>query len=238
MADETKKIIVDISLNDNDYAKAAANAKKATEDLKKQINDLSKAEGDNSTEIAKLTAQMKNQQAEYNNNIKALQNYEKGVKNANNSYDSLLAQWKLADVELKKLEGTLQLNEDGTISMSQAYLDAQENVKNAKDAINNFGKGVSDGRMSVGLYSEAIEESTLTLGGMRKKVAELKASMENLDPNTEAFESARDEAAALELQIGQVTGKLDEFGDKEPKNPAKKQFEDLTEAVGAATVAT
>lgn len=308
MADETKKIIVDISLNDNDYAKAAANAKKATLDLKKQIDELSKSEGDNSQEIAKLTAQMKNQQAEYNNNIKSLQNYEKGVKNANNSYDSLLAQWKLADVELKKLEGTLQLNEDGTISMSKAYLDAQENVKNAKDAINSFGKGVSDGRMSVGLYEDAIMEAvkkiemlknqqqdtakkmeqykldphydqtvydaiiieyediqkelentnkqlnsynsnvklianstdntSMTLSDMKNNLKLIKKEMETIDVGSERFETLRLKAADLDLEIGQVTGKLDEFGDKEPKNPAKKGFEDLTEAAGAAAVAT
>lgn len=69
-----------------------------------------------------------------------------------------------------------------------------------------------------------------SLTGLNEKLKDLKNTLPTLDIGSDAFEKTNKAIKDTELKIGQVQGKVDEFGNKEPKNLVKKSYEDLAEA--------
>lgn len=74
-----------------------------------------------------------------------------------------------------------------------------------------------------------------TLEGMTQKLRDLKELAPTLDLNSEEFKKTNDEIRATQFEIDRATGKVDEFGNKEPKNLVKKSYDDLADAAGGVT---
>ena len=60
----------------------------------------------------------------------------------------------------------------------------------------------------------------------------LKAELEKMDVDSSEFEETKKTIDSLSLAVDQAAGKVDEFGNREPKNMAKKNFEDTLVTVG------
>jgi hypothetical protein len=67
---------------------------------------------------------------------------------------------------------------------------------------------------------------------MKQKLEMLKAELEKMDINSSEFKETKKIIDSLSLAIDQAAGKVDEFGNREPKNIAKKNFEDTLTTVG------
>lgn len=218
MANETTEILK-IVFDASDAIKKTADLKQQRDALKQTNKDLAKAEGDNTTAIEQNNAAIKALNTQISRQEKQTQLLVQANIAAAGSYEQLLREQQLAEIELKNTANLLERNADGTIKFTKAYFDASKRVDEAKQAILTFNAGISTGSQNVGNYGN-------TLQGMRERLAALRSEIQTTDVGSQRFKDASDEAANLSLQIDQITGKVDEFGNKEPKNPAKKAFED------------
>jgi hypothetical protein len=227
MANETTEILR-IVFEADEAIKKTADLKKQRDQLKQTNRELQQSEGDNSVAIEKNTAVIKALDQTIRNNEKQTQLLIKANTAAAGSYEQLLREQQLAEIELKNTANLLERNADGTIRFTQAYFDASKRVDDAKQAILLFNGGISQGAQNVGNYGN-------TLQGLRQRLSDLQKEIQTTDVGSQRFRDASDEAANLGLQIGQLEGKIDEFGNKEPKNPAKRAFEDTIATAGALT---
>ena len=228
---ETQTLILDIQFKSEDVIKKTADLKNQVASLKTANAELLKSEGEVTDAYVKTATEIKFLTKEIANNERQLLVQAQAVKANSGSYEELLRNFQLAEIELKNLTGTLQQNADGTTEFTQAYFNAKKQVDDAKQGILLFNSGISVGTQNVGNYGNSLE-------GMRAKLSDLQKVVQTTDVNSLQFKEAQDEANNLSLSIGQLEGKLDEFGNKEPKNPAKKTFEDTIATAGAAASAS
>jgi hypothetical protein len=229
MANETTEILR-IVFDASDAIKKTADLKAQRDALKQSNKELAKAEGDNTIAITQNEAAIKALDTAIARNNKQTQLLIQQNTAAKGSYEQLLRQQQLAEINLKNAEGLLKRNADGTVEFTQAYFDAAKQVDQAKEAILLFNSGISQGAQNVGNYGNTLE-------GLRARLEDLRKNLQTIDVNSEEFKRGSDEAANLALKIDQVSGKVDEFGNREPKNPAKKAFEDTLATAGALTSA-
>jgi hypothetical protein len=228
---ETQTLILDIQFKSEDVIKKTAELKNQVAGLKEENKKLLADEQYISEAYVKRATDIKFLTKEIANNERQLLIQAQAVNANENSYEQLLRNFQLAEIELKNLTGTLQQNADGTFQVTEAYFQAQKQVDNAKKGILDFNAGINVGNQNVGNYGNTLE-------GMRAKLADLQKIIQTTNVDSIQFKEAKDEADNLGLSIGQLEGKLDEFGNKEPKNPAKRTFEDTIATAGAAASAS
>jgi hypothetical protein len=247
MATQQEEILLRVQLDANSVKSELVNVKSNITDLKAVNKELAKEAAaalaaNDPTKYAELSNQIVENEAAVRNLATQQKNLQKTLDLAtmaaqaqDGSYEQLYRTWQLADAQLKLTAGTLKTNADGTIELTDAYKAQSKAVADAKAGLVEFGKGILDGRLNVGNYDNSLQ-------GLEQKLADLKLLFQTMDTNAPEFEKTREAIAETELSIGQLSGKLDEFGDKEPKNPAKKAFEDATDTanglVGAFTLVT
>ena len=228
---ETQTLILDIQFKSEDVIKKTAELKNQVSSLKTANAELLKSEGEVTDAYVKTATEIKFLTKEIANNERQLLVQAQAVNANAGSYEELLRNFQLAEVELKNLTGTMQTNSDGTVKFTDAYFKAKKQVDDAKQGILLFNSGISVGTQNVGNYGNTLE-------GMRAKLGDLQKVIQSTDVNSVQFSEAKTEAENLGLAIGQLEGKLDEFGNKEPKNPAKRTFEDTIATAGAAASAS
>ena len=228
---ETQTLILDIQFKSEDVIKKTADLKNQVAGLKTANAELLKSEGEVTEAYVKTATEIKFLTKEIANNERQLLVQAQAVNANAGSYEELLRNFQLAEVELKNLTGTMQTNSDGTVKFTDAYFKAKKQVDDAKQGILLFNSGISVGTQNVGNYGNTLE-------GMRAKLGDLQKVIQSTDVNSVQFSEAKTEAENLGLAIGQLEGKLDEFGNKEPKNPAKRTFEDTIATAGAAASAS
>lgn len=148
--------------------------------------------------------------------------------------ENLRAQLSLNTIEWNKLT----VNERENTITGRALA---ENTKNISDKLKVLESTIGDTRRNVGDYRESIEQAILggktfsgSLSELRKKYEDLEAALEHINIDDPRYKTARKSADDLKLKIQQVTGAVNEFGEREPRNPAKKAFEDAFQSAGAA----
>ncbi len=109
--------------------------------------------------------------------------------------------------------------------------DLQKRIRGLSDTLKEFKSSIGDNRTNVGNYGNSIT-------AMKDKIVELDKVIQTTDVGTKEFKEAKAEADNLKLSIQQALGEVDEFGDREPKNPLKKANEDMIETLGSVAVAT
>ena len=67
---------------------------------------------------------------------------------------------------------------------------------------------------------------------MKQKLEVLKSELDKMDINSSEFAETKKTIDSLSLAVDQASGKVDEFGNREPKNMAKKNFDDTLVTVG------
>ncbi len=238
-------VILDIQIDQGDLTRKIAENNSAVKEMKDQLNLLKKtAETALKEGMADSAKAAEVKMAALENEIRAVNVQTKQFKNtidestkANNaaigSYEQLYRQWKLQEAQLKTMEGTIKRNADGTFELTERYHKESAAVKEAKDGLLAFNKAILDGRLNVGNYDNS-------LSGLEQKLGDLNELFKILDTNSPDFEKTREAIQSTQLQIDQLKGKVDEFGNREPKNLTKKGFEDATDAanglVGAFTL--
>jgi hypothetical protein len=166
MADEKKTYLVNVESNLDKYAKEAAEAKKQVDALT-ESNKLLKTSGEASAaEIEASNAALRNAQKEYTQ-AKKMVDLQTAANNSNaNSRKQLSAIVELEQKRLGALANQYVINDKGQRVLSQDYIETVKRLKDAKDAIILYDKAQSDGRSSIGLYSEAIQGAIGKLSGL------------------------------------------------------------------------
>ena len=166
MADEQKTILIDIQSNLDKYREEAEAAAKDIAKLRAEIKQLEKAEGDNTKAIEANKEKLRESQRTYRESTKSVDDLTRANNASAGSYEELQAQIRLAEKDLKKQGDRIIYNKDGTIELSQSYLEASKKVEVARGAVNKFNLGINQGNTNVGLYGKSIKDAIGGLDGM------------------------------------------------------------------------
>lgn len=234
MADQIKKVLLEVSMKEQDKVLAdAAGLKKQIDELtsaQKKYLDIQKEKGflneKEAVEVERIKSQISNLKKEYNEVQRVASAYNQVQTREIGSYKQLNALIQIEETKLKNLEGTLQRNADGSIILTDAYVDQKKVVEELNKKRIEFDQGISVGRTNVGNYSMSIVEAN-------QRIKELQTVIETSDMGSQEFIDAKNEADKLKLSVDQALGKVDEFGNREPRNPAKKTFDDAFESTVA-----
>lgn len=223
MADET--IILEVFFDTEQAATNAVNLKKQIQDLKDQQKVLEISGKQLTEEYVQNAVAIKSLTTEYRSNEQQLVKLQAAKKAEQGSNEQLRAQLSVLTAQYNKLS---QAERENTVAGQ--VLGKQ--IKNISDQLKGTEGAIGDFRRNVGDYEGAVVRAANSLTGLRERLAELNREIETTDIGSARFKEASDEAANLRLQIDQVTGKVNEFGEREPKNPVKKQFEDAIITAG------
>lgn len=233
-----EQIIIDVQLNqDNvkrklvDITGSINQLKASNQQLKKDLKDLEKSGTGTAEQFAELNLQIAANNSEIKTltvSEKALQSQMNGLNASNNQLgDSFSEQSKLL-ANLKSQYSALskeQRNTEGGKAM-KAQIDAlDKSVKGNDESLGNFQRHVGD-------YEGAIKNASNSIAGMKEQLKSLTENLNNMDVNSKEFAETKRTIDDLTLAVGQAEGKIDEFGNREPKNRAKKEFEDTLVTVG------
>lgn len=225
MADEQKTYLINIKDNLDEYAKRAADAREEVKRLSDENDNLKKSETATTAEKEKGIAALKAAQAQYRSAQTSLQNATKAQNDNKNSYNQLYRQWVEAKKQLNDMPGAYERAADGTIQLSQAYIDASKEVAEAKKAVDDFNLGVNSGVTNVGNYATAFEglpgPLSNVVGGIKKVGLALKALLANpvvlviagivaaLTALVKAFKSTDDGATKFNAILEQIKATMD-----------------------------
>lgn len=234
MADQIKKVLLEVSMKEQDNVLGkAAQINKEIQDLAKKTDEYNRSvkEGTVITEKDRVEnerrkAEMANLKKEYNELQRVASAYNQTQTREIGSYKQLNALIQIEETKLKNLTGTLSRAENGQLILTDAYLDQKKVVEELNKKRIEFDQGISVGRTNVGNYTTSIVEAN-------QRIKELQTVIENSDMGSQEFKDAKNEADNLRLSIDQALGKVDEFGNREPRNPAKKVFDDAFESTVA-----
>lgn len=236
MADQIKKILLEVSLKEQDsvLAKAASLRKEidALSDAQKKYTDIQKEKGflneKEAVEVERIKSQISNLTKEYREVQRVASAYNQVQTREIGSYKQLNALIQIEETKLKNLQGTLERNADGQVMLTDEYLAQKQAVEELNAVRIQFDQGIKVGRTNVGNYAGSILEAT-------ERIKQLDDFIMNsgVDMGSKEFKEAKDEADKLKLSIDQALGKVDEFGNREPRNPAKKTFDDAFESTVA-----
>ena len=158
MAETEEKIyLVNVESNLDKYA---ADAAKAADEVDKLTIENVKLKGSSTAtkeEIEKSNAALRSAKKEYTDSKKLVDLQTQANNSNTNSRKQLNAIVTLEQRRLGALANTYTINSKGVRELSQDYINQVKRLKEAKDAVISYDKAQSDGRSSVGLYSEAIQ---------------------------------------------------------------------------------
>lgn len=230
MAETTETLILDIQFDSAQAIKEATDLKNKIAELKVENKALLESEGKVTDAYVKNEIQIKALSKELNANQQTLVKSVQVNKEAEGSNNKLRATLSVLTAQYNALS-----KEERDNSVAGQVL--SKSIKNISDELKSTEGAVGDFRRNVGDYEGAANRASNSLQGMKERLAELNKVVQTSEVGSKQFKDAQDEAGKLGLAIGQVEGKLDEFGNKEPKNPAKKSFDDTVQAAGAAASA-
>lgn len=144
--------------------KAIAESKKEEGELNKIVKEGNALSDEQSKKLAEIQAQTRKLTTDKRNQEKQIDEVNKALAAENGSYEQLLRNQKLAETQLKLMQGTLKQNADGTFELTEEYIKQSDAVKKAKDAVILFNEGVSNGTPNVGLYKKGIKEAVEETG--------------------------------------------------------------------------
>jgi hypothetical protein len=228
---ETQTLILDIQFKSEDVIKKTAELKNQVAGLKTANAELLKSEGEITDAYVKTATEIKILNKEISNNERQLLIQAQALTANAGSYEELLRNSTLAEIELKNLTGTLKTNADGTVTFTDAYFKAKEQVDNAREGLLLFNAGIKQGNQNVGNY-----QNTLEL--MRAKLDELRKTIEATDPSSIQFTESQQEAEKLGLAINDVEDKIKKLGAEDKPIAANKGLKDFVATSAAAASAS
>jgi hypothetical protein len=217
---ETK--IISISYNSDKLAAQAADLAKKIDETKEQLKQLDKT----SPDFAKASAELNVYKKEYSNINKQIEaNIVLNKQDGKSVYELQQANKALTTQYDNLTEA--ERNNEAVGGQLQA------SIKAISDQLKGLEGETGRAQRNVGNYGEAIVGAANSIEGMKAKLKALEAQMATTDVGSDAFGIMRKEADGLTLGIMQATGKVDEFGEKMAKNPAKEELNTLGDvAVG------
>lgn len=225
--------------------------------LTKTYNGLSKEARENSAEGQVLQKTIKGISDTLKENESAVGDNRRNVGNYKEALEETLApllkqrEALVAQQEALKQTGEQQtkINKIGftfssdPINNFNASLDGTASSIDSVDAaiisvdqsLADLDQEIERTRIGFKFGGDTVKEYENTLDGAREKLSDLKKLAPTLDLNSEEYKKTNDAIRETQFEIDKAIGKVDEFGNKEPKNPAKEGFENTFEAASALT---
>lgn len=228
MATRNEEIILGVKLDVGQSVQDAAQLRDELIKLKEAQSSNSRETDEQKLAYEQNEAAIKSLQTQLRQTTTLLSNNETAIKANDGSFNKLYNQWKIGEAQLKSLTGSIKKNEDGTYSLTQEYFNAKKGVDDAKQALLSFNAGIAQGNLNVGNYDN-------TLTGMRQKLADLQIVLQNTDVGSKEFAEATEQAAKLGFEVDKLSGKIDDMGNREARNPVKRGFDDAIESGAALT---
>jgi hypothetical protein len=225
MAENTEQIILEINFDTEQATKNSLELAKTLQSLKDQQKQLKASGNELTEEYIQNAVEIKRLTTEYRSNEQQLIKQATANKAATGSNNQLRATLSVLTAQYNALSAEQR---EGSVA-GQVL---QKSIKNISDALKSTEGSVGDFRRNVGDYEGAVERAANSISGLKDRLKELDAIIQNSDIGSQRFKDASDEAANLRLSIEQATGKVDEFGNREPKNPVKRTFEDAVITAG------
>ena len=220
MADEKKTYLVNVESNLNEYAKEAAKAKEEVDKLK--LANMLMSEDTPREEVEKNNAALKVAEKRYRDAQKEVQVFTAATKSETGSRKQLGEVLSLQQKALGKLGNAYVKDADGIMKLNPLYVEQTKKIKATKDAIIEYDKAQSDGRSSVGLYTEALEGLPGPLGAATNSIKMLGAQLKLLLLNPvvlvvsaivgafvllyKAFKKSQENSIVLNKAIGGLKG--------------------------------
>lgn len=142
-----------------------------TEVGSEKYKELQTALAGNEVQMRGLRSELTGLQKEADNIVKANTAQE-------GSYEQLYRQYVDAEKQLKLLEGTTKRNADGTIVVTAEYKKAAKEVRQLKEGLLEFNKGILDGRLNVGNYASSITDALNATGLFGTAITQVKGAIE------------------------------------------------------------
>lgn len=215
--------------------------------LTAQYNKLSEEERNN-TELGKgLATAISNTTEALKENESAVGDNRRNVGNYEESLRKVIEELELQNVTLQKNSEELEEQQRNLIGFNRLSSEQEDELNGIVNQLNLNNQAyqknndvIKQVTSQIGFMStkqkeqqEVTKTSIETIGSLRDKAAQLKKELENPNLGLDTFRELNEQLSDVELKIGQASGKLDEFGNKEPKNKIKKNLDDTSEAVGA-----
>ena len=118
-----------------------------------------------------------------------------------------------------------QKDSSGGKALFKQLTDLKAVVKSNAEELGNYQDSVGD-------YKNQIVAASNSIAGMKEQLKKLNSELDTMDIDSKEFKDTKDTIDKLSLAVDQAAGKVDEFGNREPKNMAKRQFEDTLVTVG------
>lgn len=234
MADDfSKKILLSVEIENSQLIKVAAQSTAALDKLKAEKKELDKQlksgvlkegtdEFNNLNEaIQKNLAEQRILKKEVSESQKAIDNLTKSNLAAEGSYNQISAELGNLKAEYKALSA----EERDNIEVGGKLL----------DQINQHTDDLKALDAEQGVFVRNVGNYGNTLEGLQQQIKDLSAAATKMDLNSEEYKATTEQVAKLKGEVELAQGKVNEFGEKEPKNPTKKAYEDAFEAAGALT---
>jgi hypothetical protein len=223
----TEELINSTKLLNDNVVKGGVEMKRyevEVQKLKEKTEQLTNSEKAASIEIAKARIEL--QAAQKATKEAALAKIEDEARTAGltKNYYSLKAELKAAEKAFKSLSLEEQQSAKGR-ELINKYTELKKATNATDEAFGNF-------QHNVGNYEQSIKNAATSINGMKEQLKDLTAKLNTMDVNSDEFKKTKNVIDNLSLAVDQAAGKVDEFGNKEPKNIAKKNFEDTMVTVG------
>lgn len=156
-----------------------ANAKKKVNELEKSIMNLKDSQTslknsykqglvsqeqyiEKNQELNQSVKNLKNEQNSYQRELDLV---DKALNSNALSYQELYNATALAEKQLKQMQGTLKINKDGSVELSEEYEKQSAKVKQLRETLVSFDLSIKNGKTNVGNYASAFDELGESFGG-------------------------------------------------------------------------
>lgn len=217
MTNET--LLLKIGIDNTEAVNRIAEQKKQLEALKAEKKELDKTDKNYTANLVILDRAIKQVNDSIRIQEKELDNTIKATKEAEGSNNQLRAQLALLTSQYNALSEEERTSTEAGQQMAQS-------IKSLSDQLKGNEGTVGDFRRSVGDYEGAFIRAANSIDGMKERLAAMKKELGGMEVGTTKFNDLNEEIQNLSLSIEQAEGKVNEFGEREPKNLLKKNIED------------
>lgn len=254
---ENNKKVVNEQLGSNNQLRSLLSS------LTVELNAMSKGQREGSERGKFLTTTIRDLSDKLKENESAVGDNRRNVGNYAGALEETIAKLKSENVVLTQNTQVVQQAEKKGIGFNSVTKEGSVNIKGFTNSLTQSGQvfnsftdiveantmAVSNNdakieeleREMIGFKantkgaSDGVKEYENNLGGLQKKLADLKQSLSTQTIGSEQFEKTNKAIKDTNFQINKVQGNVDEFGNKEPKNLVKKSYEDLGDTVAGVT---
>lgn len=232
MSDIKKEAILTLKIDEGTFNQDILKTTRNIEELKKERELYSKKQeyGIKLTEEEvladkKLEAQIKANQTALRSLQKITQLQTEANLAQKGSVDQLSKQYKAAELELKRLGGTVERGADGQLRLTGAYKENEVAANQVFQTLKEYDALLGKHNLNVGNYGSVLTK-------LKQQISDLD-QQRSIATDPEEVMRLTTEIRKLTLQQDQYLGKVDELGNRVAKNDIKDGFQDANGAVGA-----